>query len=78
MGIMNRDHFNQLSPAEAERLAFLIEECGEVIQAASKVLRHGYESFDPTIPIHERLTNRGALARELGDVGGCDREYLPQ
>lgn len=37
-------HFNQLKPSEAERLACLIEECGEVIQAAGKILRHGYKS----------------------------------
>ena len=35
-------HFNKLTPAQAERLAILIEECGEVIQAATKILRHGY------------------------------------
>jgi len=63
--------FNKLSPAEAERLVLLIEECGEVIQAASKILRHGYESHDPdgtpamTRPV---LSNRHQLEVELGDV----------
>jgi len=42
-------HFNGLSPAEAERLALLAEECGEVVQAVCKVLRHGYESTNPTL-----------------------------
>src|SRR5574343_752810 len=34
------NHFNRLSEAELERLAILIEECGEVAQAACKVIRH--------------------------------------
>lgn len=53
-----------LTPAEAERLAMLAEECGEVIQAVGKILRHGYESRHPEGVIE----NRVALARELGDV----------
>ena len=35
------DHFNNLTPGEAERLAILAEECGEVIQIIGKILRHG-------------------------------------
>ena len=31
-----KEHFNQLTPAEAERLALLAEECGEVMQAAAQ------------------------------------------
>lgn len=53
-------HFNQLTPAEAERLALLAEECGEVIQAIGKILRHGYESRHPD----GGPTNREALERE--------------
>lgn len=58
--------FNRLSPAQAERLHFLVEECGEVIQAACKVLRHGYASVNP----HEEggLTNEASLTREIGHV----------
>jgi hypothetical protein len=52
-----------LTPAEAERLTILIEECGEVIQACSKVLRHGWDStYD------NGITNRQQLEIELGDV----------
>lgn len=58
------EHFNKLTPAEAERLALLAEECGEVIQAIGKVLRHGYESAHPD----GGPTNRKALERECGDV----------
>lgn len=56
--------FNQLTPSEAERLALVIEECGEVIQVASKVLRHGYESGHP----EGVTTNRVDLSREVGDL----------
>jgi NTP pyrophosphatase (non-canonical NTP hydrolase) len=62
---MTTEHFNGLTEAEAERLAILIEECGEVTQAACKILRHGYDSNNKgQMP----ETNREALARELGDV----------
>lgn len=59
-------HFNGLSETEAERVAILIEECGEVVQSACKILRHGYESYNPTVPNSE--SNRQALERELGDL----------
>lgn len=76
------EHFNRLTPAEHERLAYLMEECGEVIQAIGKIMRHGWESRDPTkaTPTFDdnrggqtgwrntSPTNREALARELGDV----------
>lgn len=76
------EHFNKLTPAENERLAYLMEECGEVIQIIGKIMRHGYESYDPTDPNNRVVgeggrgigktlqvtTNRELLARELGDV----------
>ena len=63
-------HFNQLTPAQAERLALLSEELGEAQQAIGKILRHGYESFDPTWSGDQRTnpTNRMNLTREVGDV----------
>lgn len=60
------EHFNKLTPAEAERLALLAEECGEVIQAIGKILRHGYESYHPNDVL--KTSNRRLLERELGDV----------
>jgi len=54
--------------SQRERLAMLIEECGEVIQAATKVLRHGWDSHHPEVADGE--TNKEALERELGDVMG--------
>lgn len=59
-------HFNGLSEAEQERLAIIVEECGEVVQAACKILRHGYEGTNPKVEDSE--TNREALERELGDL----------
>ena len=60
------EHFNKLSPAEAERLALLIEECAELQQAACKILRHGYGSKDPTDAWHRG--NKSDLEKEMGDV----------
>ncbi len=54
-----------LSPEQAERLEMLIEEASEVIQASTKILRHGYASFDPVWPSDE--TNAVALEREIMD-----------
>jgi hypothetical protein len=68
---MNAAHFNGLTPAEAERLAILAEECAEVIQVVGKILRHGYESRAPKMPDSE--TNRQMLQRELGDLGHAAR-----
>jgi NTP pyrophosphatase (non-canonical NTP hydrolase) len=58
-------HFNGLSPAEAERLALLLEELGEAQQAIGKILRHGYESGHPTA---SNSSNREDLEGKLGDV----------
>ena len=57
---------NNLTKAEIERLAYLAEECGEVIQIVGKVLRHGYESTDPTSA--DGPTNRAALGAEVADL----------
>lgn len=60
-----KTHFNQLEPAEAERLVLLSEECAEVIQIIGKIQRHGYESHHPDTP---HITNRMLLASEVGHV----------
>lgn len=57
------DPFNRLSPAEAERLAMLAEEAAEVIQVVNKILRHGYDSYNPDRP--ELGTNRTQLTEEV-------------
>ena len=63
---LRSEHFNKLTPSEAERLVIMAEECAEVIQVIGKIQRHGYESYNPTLPPSERETNRQALAREIG------------
>lgn len=57
---------NDLTDAQAERLAILLEEMGEAQQAIGKILRHGYHSWDPTTV--NTTTNRDDLMKELGDV----------
>ena len=59
------EHFNGLTPAEAERLAILAEEAAEVVQMVGKILRHGYESHHPD---ETAITNRRLLEKELGDL----------
>lgn len=59
--------FNRLTDAEAERLAILAEEAAEVIKCVTKILRHGYESVDPTGKEHG--TNRQQLEVEAAHVG---------
>lgn len=60
------NHFNNLTPAEAERLAMLAEEAGEIVQSVGKILRHGYESHHPSD--HPSFTNRLDLKSETIDV----------
>lgn len=62
---MNFKPFNQLSPAQAELLACVGEESGEISQVVGKILRHGYESHHPDFPL---TTNRELLQKELGDL----------
>lgn len=46
-----------------EKLILLIEECGEVIQAATKCLRFGWDRDQPNYGV-----NHEVLANECGDV----------
>jgi NTP pyrophosphatase (non-canonical NTP hydrolase) len=57
-----------ISPAEYERLAILMEECAEVIQAAAKIQRFGYVGF-----YHDGRGNREQLETELGQVNNIIR-----
>jgi len=60
------EHFNGLTPAEAERLALLLEEMGEAQHIIGKVLRHGYTSCSPFDA--QGTINRVLLEKEVGDV----------
>lgn len=55
-----------LTKEQQERLALLIEECAEVQQAATKILRHGFESINPDDP--DKTTNRWALEKEISHL----------
>lgn len=59
-------HYNGLSAAQDERLAILMEECSEVIKAAAKIQRHGYDSVNPDD--EEAGDNRHRLATEIGHL----------
>jgi len=59
-------NINRLSQSELERLALLSEELGEAQQAIGKIIRHGYQSFNPYAMV--RTTNRTDLEKELGDI----------
>lgn len=58
------ENFNELTPAQTERLALLLEEMGEAQQVIGKILRHGYESTHPD----GGPTNRNLLETEIGHV----------
>jgi len=65
--ILNKsENFNELTPAQTERLAILIEELSEAQHIASKILRHGYDSRNPLHP--EVGINKMLLQDELGHV----------
>jgi len=57
---------NHPSQVQVEALALLSEECGEVVQAVGKALRHGLDSYHPARP--EDGDNSAQLARECGQV----------
>jgi len=59
------NNFNNLNPAQDERLAILAEELAESIQIVGKILRHGYDSTHPDDP---HTTNKDYLEHELGHV----------
>lgn len=58
--------YNELTPAEIERLAHLAEEAGEIVLAVGKILRHGYYSKHPD----GGPTNKEMLEKEIGDLMG--------
>lgn len=65
---MSTGFSNELSDPQEERLAVLAEECAEVIQAVGKILRHGYNRYNPTLPEMQQKPNRALLEKELGDL----------
>lgn len=57
-------HFNGLTPEQDEALALIAEECAEVIQAVSKIQRHGLSSEHPV----SGEVNSDTLQKEVGDL----------
>lgn len=63
---MKGEFSNGLTPAQLERLAFLSEELGEAQQAIGKIVRHGYDSYNPLVLTNSN--NREDLEKEIGNV----------
>lgn len=61
-------HFNQLTPAQLERLSHFSEELGEAQQIIGKILRHGYDSVNPLDESSIPPDNRELLEMEAGHV----------
>lgn len=61
----------KLSEDQRERLEMLAEEAAEVVQACTKILRHGYMNFHPNDP---DTSNRNNLEREIMDLCAVVRE----
>lgn len=57
---------SKLTEAQAERLQMLAEEAGEVVQACMKILRHGFDSYNP----HDQQagSNKVQLSYEIGNL----------
>jgi hypothetical protein len=53
---------------EKERLAYLTEECGEVLKHIGKIGRFGAGGSNPDLPEEERIINRDALLLECVDL----------
>lgn len=62
----DKTHLPELQYDELERLAILAEECAEVIQVVGKIVRHGFDSYNPNDS--DRTRNRQLLETELGHV----------
>lgn len=55
--------------AELERISILGEECGEIVQAIGKVMRHGWTAtMDMGPELEMQFNNRSDLEREIGNL----------
>lgn len=52
----------------AQKLGYLVEECGEVLAAAGKTIRWGLYSVNPELPRAQQEHNRDWLLREIKDL----------
>lgn len=53
---------------ELQKLGYLVEKCGEAIQAIGKSIRWGLDSVNPELPEEEQETNRAWILREIKDL----------
>lgn len=67
---------HNLTPAEIERLTCLAEEAAEIVQAVTKILRHGWDSCHPDQDGHNVFSNRDQLSKELGDLRAIHALFL--
>lgn len=81
---MSETPFNQITPAEAERLAMLSQEASRLIQMANKVLHHGMGGAQPDGPgfpnrddIVEGLADLEAVRVMMEIAGGIDGPQAP-
>lgn len=51
-----------------QALGYLVEECGEVLQAIGKTMRHGTRSSNPDLPLEKRELNKDWILREIKDL----------
>lgn len=64
--------FNKLSDGEEEVFFVMSEECGEIVRAVGKILRHGLYSCHPSLPA---INNYQQFLSEVGDFM-CMVEYM--
>ena len=69
--ILKKENGSSRIDFDVELLTITMEECAEVIQACSKIIRYGMESE------HGGVTARETLEKELGDLQ-CMIELLHQ
>lgn len=55
-----------LTKKQEELLTMLIEEAGEIVQIGCKILRHGYDSYNPFD--EHKTPNRKLLENEILDI----------
>lgn len=54
-----------------QRFGYVVEECGEVLQAIGKTIRWGLESVNPELPPAQQESNAAWILRELDDLTGA-------
>lgn len=55
----------------AEFLGYVVEECGEVLQAVGKTQRWGLMSVNPELPRNKQESNISWIRREIEDLRGA-------